>query len=206
MNNISPFVDGLIEAFQCLPGVGPKSARRMVLHLLEKDREAGKVLAESLELTLSNVGQCHECRIFSEQEICIICSDKKRDQTTLCVVEAVYEVFAIEESHHYRGKYFILPGHLSPIDNMGPHELGLDQLIAKAKENSFSEIILATNSTLEGEATANFIFEGLKGIESLKLSRLARGVPLGGELEYVDGGTIMHALSGRTNLKLDNQS
>ena len=206
MNNISPFVDGLIEAFQCLPGVGPKSARRMVLHLLEKDREAGKVLAESLALTLINVGQCNECRIFSEQEICIICSDKKRDSTTLCVVEAVSDVFAIEESHQYRGKYFILHGHLSPIDNMGPHELGLDQLLTKAKENSFSEIILATNSTLEGEATANFIFEGLKGLESLKLSRLARGVPLGGELEYVDGGTIMHALSGRTNLKLDNQS
>ncbi|HIO43359.1 MAG TPA: recombination protein RecR, partial [Gammaproteobacteria bacterium] len=105
MNKISPFVDGLIEAFQCLPGVGPKSARRMVLHLLEKDREAGKVLAESLALTLINVGQCNECRIFSEQEICIICSDKKRDSTTLCVVEAVSDVFAIEESHQYRGKY-----------------------------------------------------------------------------------------------------
>ena len=204
MNNISPFVDSLIEAFQCLPGVGPKSARRMVLHLLEKDREAGKTLAESLTQTLLNVGQCRECRIFSEQDLCIICNDKKRDSTTLCVVETVSDVFAIEESHQYRGKYFILHGHLSPIDNMGPEELGLDQLIKTAKENSFAEIILATNSTLEGEATANFIFEGLKGIETLKLSRLARGVPLGGELEYVDGGTIMHALSGRTILKPDD--
>ena len=204
MNNISPFVDSLIEAFQCLPGVGPKSARRMVLHLLEKDREAGKTLAESLTQTLLNVGQCRECRIFSEQDLCIICNDKKRDSTTLCVVETVSDVFAIEESHQYRGKYFILHGHLSPIDNMGPEELGLDQLIKTAKENSFAEIILATNSTLEGEATANFIFEGLKGIETLKLSRLARGVPLGGELEYVDGGTIMHALSGRTILKSDD--
>ena len=203
MNNISPLVDGLIEAFQCLPGVGPKSARRMVLHLLEKDREAGKILAESLAQTLSNVGHCKECRIFSEQDLCIICNDKKRDSTILCVVETVSDVFAIEESHQYRGKYFILHGHLSPIDNMGPEELGLDQLIKTAKENSFAEIILATNSTLEGEATANFIFEGLKGIETLKLSRLARGVPLGGELEYVDGGTIMHALSGRTILKSD---
>ena len=204
MNNISPFVDSLIEAFQCLPGVGPKSARRMVLHLLEKDREAGKILAESLAQTLSNVGHCRECRIFSEQDLCIICNDNKRDSTTLCVVETVSDVFAIEESHQYRGKYFILHGHLSPIDNMGPEELGLDQLLKKAKENSFTEIILATNSTLEGEATANFIFEGLKGIQSLKLSRLARGVPLGGELEYVDGGTIMHALSGRTILKSED--
>ena len=204
MNNISPFVDSLIEAFQCLPGVGPKSARRMVLHLLEKDREAGKTLAESLTQTLLNVGQCRECRIFSEQDLCIICNDKKRDSTTLCVVETVSDVFTIEESHQYRGKYFILHGHLSPIDNMGPEELGLDQLLKTAKENSFTEIILATNSTLEGEATANFIFEGLKGIETLKLSRLARGVPLGGELEYVDGGTIMHDLSGRTILKSDD--
>ena len=204
MNNISPFVDSLIEAFQCLPGVGPKSARRMVLHLLEKDREAGKILAESLTQTLSNVGKCRECRIFSEQDLCIICNDKKRDSTTLCVVETVSDVFAIEESHQYRGKYFILHGHLSPIDNMGPEELGLDQLLKTSKENSFTEIILATNSTLEGEATANFIFEGLKGIETLKLSRLARGVPLGGELEYVDGGTIMHALSGRTILKSED--
>ena len=203
MNNISPLVDGLIEAFQCLPGVGPNSARRMVLYLLEKDREAGKVLAESLAQTLSNVGHCKECRIFSAQDLCIICNDKKRDSKILCVVETVSDVFAIEESHQYRGKYFILHGHLSPIDNMGPEELGLDQLIKTAKENSYAEIILATNSTLEGEATANFIFEGLKGIETLKLSRLARGVPLGGELEYVDGGTIMHALSGRTILKSD---
>ena len=150
------------------------------------------------------MGQCKECRIFSEQDLCIICNDKKRDSTTLCVVETVSDVFAIEESHQYRGKYFILHGHLSPIDNMGPEELGLNQLLKIVKENSFVEIILATNSTLEGEATANFIFEGLKGIETLKLSRLARGVPLGGELEYVDGGTIMHALSGRTILNSED--
>ena len=201
MHKISPFVDNLIEAFQCLPGVGPKSARRMVLHLLEKDREAGSVLAESLNQTLNNVGQCNECRIFSESETCIICNDKKRDANTLCVVASVSDVFAIEESHQYRGKYFILHGHLSPIDNMGPQELGLDQLFHIVKDKQLSEVILATNSTLEGEATAHFIFEGLKKINSLTISRLARGVPLGGELEYVDGGTILHALSGRTSLK-----
>ena len=184
-----------------MPGVGPKSARRMVLHLLEKDREAGSVLAESLNQTLNNVGQCNECRIFSEAETCIICSDNKRDANTLCVVESVSDVFAIEESNQYRGKYFILHGHLSPIDSMGPKELGLDQLFHIVKDKELTEVILATNSTLEGEATAHFIFEGLKEIDSLKISRLARGVPLGGELEYVDGGTIMHALSGRTNFK-----
>ena len=201
MRKISPLVDNLIEAFQCLPGVGPKSARRMFLHLLEKDREGGSVLAESLNQTLNNVGQCKECRIFSEAETCIICSDNKRDANTLCVVESVSDVFAIEESNQYRGKYFILHGHLSPIDSMGPQELGLDQLFHIVKDKELTEVILATNSTLEGEATAHFIFEGLKEIDSLKISRLARGVPLGGELEYVDGGTIMHALSGRTNFK-----
>ena len=201
MSKISPFVDNLIEAFQCLQGVGPKSARRMVLHLLEKDKEAGKHLAEALIQALDNVGQCNECRIFSESETCIICRDNKRDTNTLCIVETVSDVFAIEESSQYRGKYFILHGHLSPLDSVGPIELGLDQLFQQVKNKQIKEVILATNSTLEGEATAHFIFESLEKINSLKISRLARGVPLGGELEYVDGGTIMHALSGRTDLK-----
>jgi len=201
VSKISPFVDNLIEAFQCLQGVGPKSARRMVLHLLEKDKEAGKHLAEALIQALDNVGQCNECRIFSESETCIICRDNKRDTNTLCIVETVSDVFAIEESSQYRGKYFILHGHLSPLDSVGPIELGLDQLFQQVKNKQIKEVILATNSTLEGEATAHFIFESLEKINSLKISRLARGVPLGGELEYVDGGTIMHALSGRTDLK-----
>lgn len=201
MSKISPFVDNLIEAFQCLQGVGPKSARRMVLHLLEKDKEAGKHLAEALIQALDNVGQCNECRIFSESETCSICRDNKRDTNTLCIVETVSDVFAIEESSQYGGKYFILHGHLSPLDSVGPIELGLDQLFQQVKNKQIKEVILATNSTLEGEATAHFIFESLEKINSLKISRLARGVPLGGELEYVDGGTIMHALSGRTDLK-----
>ena len=201
MSKISPFVDNLIEAFQCLQGVGPKSARRMVLHLLEKDKEAGKHLAEALIQALDNVGQCNECRIFSESETCIICRDNKRDTNTLCIVETVSDVFAIEESSQYGGKYFILHGHLSPLDSVGPIELGLDQLFQQVKNKQIKEVILATNSTLEGEATAHFIFESLEKVNSLKISRLARGVPLGGELEYVDGGTIMHALSGRTDLK-----
>ena len=201
MNTISTFVDDLIESFQCLPGIGPKSARRMVLHLLEKDKEAGKHLAEALIQALDNVGQCNECRIFSESETCSICRDNKRDTNTLCIVETVSDVFAIEESSQYGGKYFILHGHLSPLDSVGPIELGLDQLFQQVKNKQIKEVILATNSTLEGEATAHFIFESLEKVNSLKISRLARGVPLGGELEYVDGGTIMHALSGRTDLK-----
>ena len=204
MSNISPLVDNLIESFQCLPGVGPKSARRMVLNLLEKNRDAGKFLSQSLMKTLELVGQCSRCRIFSETEICSICSDPKRDKKTICIVEVVSDVFAIEESNQYKGRYFILNGHLSPIDNMGPKELGLNTLFDLVRERDIFEIILATNSTLEGEATAHFIYDNLKGLNSLKISRLARGVPLGGELEYVDGGTIMHALNGRINLKKDN--
>ena len=204
MSSISPLVDDLIEAFQCLPGIGPKSARRMVIHLLEKDRQAGKLLSESLFKTLDSVGNCKNCRIFSEKEVCNICSNLKRDPNTLCVVESVADVFAIEESNQYQGRYFVLHGSLSPIDNLGPDELGLNQLFLLVKENKISEIILATNSTLEGEATSHFIYDNLKEIDILRITKLARGVPLGGELEYVDGGTIMHALSGRINLKKDN--
>ena len=201
MSKISTFVDDLIESFQCLPGIGPKSARRMVLYLLEKDRDAGKSLSKTLLLTLENVGQCNNCRMFSENEICSICTDAKRDSKTICLVESVSDVFAIEDSHQYRGKYFILHGYLSPIENMGPEELGLDQFFNLVSNNQVNEIILATNSTLEGEATAHFVYDNLKEIEPLIITRLARGVPLGGELEYVDGGTIKHALSGRVSLK-----
>ena len=201
MSKISPFVDDLIESFQCLPGVGPKSARRMVLHLLERDRDAGKSLSKTLLKTLETVGQCNNCRMFSENEICSICTDAKRDSKTICLVESVSDVFAIEDSQQYRGRYFILHGHLSPIEDMGPEDLGLDQFFNLVKNNQVGEIILATNSTLEGEATAHFVYDNLKEIESLIITRLARGVPLGGELEYVDGGTIKHALSGRVSLK-----
>ena len=169
--------------------------------LLEKDRDAGKSLSKTLLLTLENVGQCNNCRMFSESEICSICTDAKRDSKTICLVESVSDVFAIEDSHQYRGRYFILHGHLSPIENMGPEELGLDQFFNLVSNNQVNEIILATNSTLEGEATAHFVYDNLKEIEPLIITRLARGVPLGGELEYVDGGTIKHALSGRVSLK-----
>ncbi len=201
MSKVSPLVDSLIESIQCLPGVGPKSAQRMVLHLLEREREGGKLLSEALSLALESVGQCRQCRIFSEDELCSICKNEKRDKQVICVVESVSDVFAIEQSNQFRGKYFILHGHLSPIDDIGPEQLGLNQLFLMVRSEEISEMILATNSTLEGEATAHFIYDSLKDIESLSLTKLAQGVPLGGELEYVDRGTIMHAFSGRVNLK-----
>lgn len=201
MSKVSPLVDSLIESIQCLPGVGPKSAQRMVLHLLEREREGGKLLSEALSLALELVGQCRQCRIFSEDELCSICKNEKRDKQVICVVESVSDVFAIEQSNQFRGKYFILHGHLSPIDDIGPEQLGLNQLFLMVRSEEITEMILATNSTLEGEATAHFIYDSLKDIESLSLTKLAQGVPLGGELEYVDRGTIMHAFSGRVNLK-----
>ena len=201
MSKVSPLVDSLIESIQCLPGVGPKSAQRMVLHLLEREREGGKLLSEALSLALESVGQCRQCRIFSEDELCSICKNEKRDKQVICVVESVSDVFAIEQSNQFRGKYFILHGHLSPIDDIGPEQLGLNQLFLLVRSEEIREMILATNSTLEGEATAHFIYDSLKDIKNLNLTKLAQGVPLGGELEYVDRGTIMHAFSGRVNLK-----
>ena len=201
MSKVSPLVDGLIESIQCLPGVGPKSAQRMVLHLLEREREGGKILSEALRLALDSVGQCQNCRIFSEDNLCSICKNEKRDKEVICVVESVADVFAIEQSNQFRGRYFILHGHLSPIDDIGPEQLGLNQLFLLVRSGEISEMILATNSTLEGEATAHFIYDALKDVENLDLTKLAQGVPLGGELEYVDRGTIMHAFSGRVNLK-----
>ena len=201
MSKVSPLVDSLIESIQCLPGVGPKSAQRMVLHLLERERVGGKLLSEALSLALESVGQCRQCRIFSEDELCSICKNEKRDKQVICVVESVSDVFAIEQSNQFRGKYFILHGHLSPIDDIGPEQLGLNQLFLLVRSEEIREMILATNSTLEGEATAHFIYDSLKDIENLNLTKLAQGVPLGGELEYVDRGTIMHAFSGRVNLK-----
>ena len=201
MINISPLVDHLIESFQCLPGVGPKTAQRMVFYLLERDRDAGEILSESLKKALKQVGNCRKCRIFSESELCNICSNHKRDSMTICIVESVADVFAIEHSNNYLGRYFVLHGHLSPIDNIGPDQLGLENLFELVKTEGITEMILATNSTLEGEATSNYIFESLKDIKTLQITRLALGVPLGGELEYVDGGTLMHAFSGRVNFK-----
>jgi recombination protein RecR len=199
--NYSPLIDQLVKAFQRLPGVGPKSAQRMVLHFLEKDRDGGRQLAKALEAAIEGVGQCQRCRTLSEEAVCHICSDPKRDQNLLCVVETPADVYAVEQSSSFRGYYFVLMGHLSPIDGIGPDEIGIRDLLNLVSQSEISEVILATNPTVEGEATAYYIAEQLKTPElnkrQLKVSRIAHGIPLGGELEYIDGGTLLHSFVGR---------
>ena len=192
----SPALSNLIEALRCLPGVGPKSAQRMTLHLLERDREGAAVLAEALAEAVDKVDHCSRCRNFTELEVCEICSDPRRDEKTICVVETPADVLAIEQSGSYRGIYFVLMGHLSPIDGIGPAEIGLDTFQARVISEGIEEVILATNPTVEGEATAYYLTEQLSR-RGVRMSRIAHGVPLGGELEYVDGTTLAHALSGR---------
>lgn len=194
--NFSPALENLVEALRCLPGVGPKSAQRMTLHLLERDREGARTLAAALLEAAENVDHCSRCRNFTELEVCEICSDPRRERSTICVVESPADVLALEQSASYRGLYFVLMGHLSPIDGIGPEEIGLDLFQRRVAEEGISEVILATNPTVEGEATAYFLSEMLAG-SPVRLSRIAHGVPLGGELEYVDGSTLAHALSGR---------
>ncbi len=192
----SPAIASLIDALRCLPGVGPKSAQRMCLHLLERDREGAAELARCLQEAVERVGHCSRCRNLSESALCEICADPKRDAGTVCVVETPGDVLAVESSGSYRGVYFVLMGHLSPIDGIGPEELGLDQFQQWVLEEGVSEIILATNPTVEGEATAYYLADTLRS-GGVKVSRIAHGVPLGGELEYVDGSTLAHAFSGR---------
>jgi recombination protein RecR len=192
----SPALQNLIEALRCLPGVGPKSAQRMTLHLLERDREGAAALAQALSDAVERVGRCSRCRNFTELEVCEICADPRRDTATICVVETPADVLAVEQSGGYRGTYFVLLGHLSPIDGIGPGEIGLDLFQRRVEDEGIEEVILATNPTVEGEATAYYMTDMLLPA-GVKVSRIAHGVPLGGELEYVDGSTLAHALSGR---------
>lgn len=192
----SPLIDQLVEALRCLPGVGPKSAQRMAFHLLERNRAGGGRLAAALESALAQVGHCSACHTLTELPQCGICSDPRRDQQTICVVESPADVVALEQAGSYRGAYFVLMGHLSPIDGIGPAEIGIDRLLERVREQQAKELILATNPTVEGEATAFFITEQVRAL-GVTVSRIAHGVPLGGELEYVDSGTLAHALSGR---------
>ena len=192
----SPALQELIEALRCLPGVGPKSAQRMTLHLLERDREGASQLATALQAAVDRVDHCSRCRNFTELEVCEICSDPRRDAATICVVETPADVLAVEQSGSYRGLYFVLMGHLSPIDGIGPQELGLDRFQQRVVEEGVTEVILATNPTVEGEATAYYLIDMLQP-RGVNVSRIAHGVPLGGELEYVDGSTLAHAFSGR---------
>ena len=194
--NSSPLIDQLIEAFRCLPGVGPKSAQRMTLHLLERNRVGGEKLSASLAVALKEVGNCSHCRTLTEEAICRICLSTSRNHKLCCVVESPADIFAIEQSGTYRGIYFVLMGHLSPIDGIGPEQLGINQLLEKVQRDSTEEVIVACNPTVEGEATAYYIAEQLKSLP-LIVSRIAHGVPVGGELEFVDGSTLTHAFNGR---------
>lgn len=192
----SPSLQNLIDALRCLPSVGPKSAQRMTLHLLERDRDAALQLAAALCEAVEKIGHCRRCRNFTELEVCEICSDSRRDASVICVVETPADVLAIEQSGSFQGLYFVLMGHLSPIDGIGPAEIGLDDFQQRVIDEGIEEVILATNPTVEGEATAYYLIDMLQPV-GVRVSRIAHGVPLGGELEFVDGSTLAHALSGR---------
>ena len=192
-------IDQLIEALRILPGVGVKSAQRMALQLLEKDRDAARKLASAIDVAANKVGRCAQCRTLTEHDLCDICSNTNRSDSQLCVVESPADLYAIEQAGGYRGKYFVLLGHLSPIDGIGPEQLGIDKLIERLQSNSVDELILATNLTVEGEATAHFIADKAKAL-GVQVSRIAYGVPMGGELEYVDGGTLNVALQSRNTI------
>jgi recombination protein RecR len=197
--SFSPLLQQLISALRCLPGVGPKSAQRMAFHLLERDKEGAINLAQSLNMAVEEIGHCKKCRTLSETELCNICDSGTRDESLLCVLESPVDVLAVEQTGGYNGLYFVLSGHLSPIDGIGPEDLGIDLLLERLKTDDIKELILATNPTVEGEATAHFIAAQVEGSD-IKVSRIAHGVPVGGELEFVDGGTLAHALAGRRSL------
>lgn len=197
--SFSPLIDELVSSFRCLPGVGAKTAQRMALHLLERDRSGASLLAKAIENAVANVGHCQRCRTLTEESICQLCNNPRRDKTQLCVVETPADVIAIEQTSSYGGLYFVLHGHLSPIDGLGPEEIGLPPLFELLAEEDISELVIATNPTVEGEATAHYISSHAKSLD-IKVSRIAHGVPLGGELEYVDGGTLAHAFAGRRQL------
>lgn len=192
----SPLLEQLIEALRCLPGVGPKTAQRMAFQLLERGRENGKRLAHTLQEAMQKIGHCQHCRTFSENSLCQLCASTHRDAALLCIVESPIDIVAVEQMGGYRGRYFVLMGHLSPLDGIGPNEIGINQLNTLLASGNIKEVILATNPTVEGEATAHYISELVKQY-TIKATRIAHGVPLGGELEYIDSGTLAHAFAGR---------
>jgi recombination protein RecR len=192
----SPLIEKLVDAFRCLPGVGPKSAQRMAYYLLERNRVGGRHLSVVLEEALSRIGHCSRCRTLTEETECFICANPGRNQALMCIVESPSDVYVIEQMGSYRGLYFVLMGHLSPIDGIGPDQLGIPELLTLLGRGGVNEVILACNPTVEGDATAYYIAEQIKGF-NLVISRIAHGVPVGGELEFVDGSTLSHAFKGR---------
>ena len=200
MTQFSPLIEELIEALRCLQGVGRKSAQRMAFDLLQRNRDGARELSAVLARAVDRIGHCRACRSLTEYEVCAICASEKRDRSTICVVESPADVVAFEQAGGYNGQYFVLMGHLSPIDGIGPEDIGMDRLLERVRELQIQELILATNPTVEGEATAYYITEQLRQL-GVGVSRIAHGVPLGGELEYVDSGTLAHALSGRRRIE-----
>jgi recombination protein RecR len=192
----SPLVDELVESLRCLPGVGQKTAQRMAFHLLERGRSGGEQLADALARAMAGVRRCETCQNFSDTPICTLCQNPERKTGTVCVVESPSDLLAIEQAGDYRSSYFVLMGHLSPIDGVGPADIGIDVLLRRVREEAVTELILATNPTVEGEATAHYIADRLDGTQVL-ITRLAHGIPVGGELGYVDGFTLTHAFRGR---------
>jgi recombination protein RecR len=191
-----PLLDRLIEALRCLPGVGPKSAQRMALHLLERDREGGRHLSAVLDTAMERIGRCRQCRNLTEEEVCAICANPQRDASLMCIVESPSDVIAIEQATGYQGRYFVLMGRLSPLDGVGPADLGLDGLAERLATEPPAEMIIATNPTVEGEATAYYL-QRMAQKQGIAVSRIAHGVPLGGELEFTDQSTIAHAFTSR---------
>lgn len=196
MLNYSPLIDRLIEALRCLPGVGPKSAQRIAFHLLERNREGAQRLAAALKEAVETVRNCERCRNFSDASLCRVCASAKRDASLLCVVESPTDIGLIEQAGGYNGRYFVLMGRLSPLDGIGPADLGMEKLTVLLNTGEVTEVILATSTTVEGQATAHYLTELIQG-RGIRVSRLAQGIPLGGELEFVDSGTLAHAISSR---------
>ncbi|MCY4221768.1 MAG: recombination mediator RecR [Thiotrichales bacterium] len=197
---LSPLVGRLVDALRCLPGVGPKSAQRMAFHLLERNREGALDLARVIAEAVESVGRCESCRTLSENALCPVCASPRRDSRTLCVVETPADMAALDASAGYEGLFFVLMGHLSPLDGIGPAELGLDQFERRLDRGGIDEVILATSSTVEGEATAHYLAEIVRE-RGIRATRIAQGVPMGGELEFVDGGTLARALVGRRDAR-----
>jgi recombination protein RecR len=195
----SPLLNELIDALRCLPGVGAKTAQRMAFHVLERDRAGARKLAEKLQVAVERIGNCTRCRTFSEDPVCSLCANAQRDAQLICVVETPVDQLAVEQATGFRGHYFVLLGRLSPLDGMGPKELGLDLLTARLAEGQARELIIATNPTVEGEATAHLLAQ-IARAANVRATRLAHGVPLGGELEFIDRGTLAHAFGGRQTL------
>ncbi len=194
----SPLLEALIENLRSLPGVGPKTAQRMAFQLLTRGRQSGKQLAEALALAMEGIGHCRLCRTFCELELCELCASPRRDPAALCIVENPIDMMVMEQMGLFKGFYFVLMGHLSPLDGIGPDKLGIPLLTQRLSQKTITEVILATNPTVEGEATAHYISDLAKQYPEVRVTRIAHGVPLGGELEFIDGGTLAHAFAGRS--------